>query len=318
MPSRSASSGSAARDSLFILAAAVLWGTTGTAQALAPVGATPLAVGALRLAVGGGALVLIAGLRGTLRIGHWRHPSALLAAAGVAAYQASFFAGVARTGVAVGTLVAIGSAPIIAGILETIVARSRPTSRWWGATAAAIVGCALLLAGDGGWSADFGGVLLAIIAGASFAVYTVASKSLLRTLSPDAAIATTFFAGALVLSPVLLTTDLTWALDPRGLAVALHLGLVATAAAYVLYVRGLTGVTAATASTLTLAEPLTAGLLSVAVLGERLAPLAYAGAALVFVALAVLSIPASGGRRSTRSASRTHGKSTRPCPPAGR
>lgn len=305
MVTRSAASASAARDSLLILAAAVLWGTTGTAQALAPVGATPLAVGALRLAIGGGALVLIAGLRGTLRLRHWRHPGAMLAAAGVAGYQVSFFAGVARTGVAVGTLVAIGSAPIMAGILETVVARRRPASRWWGATAMAIVGCALLLTGDGAWKADVGGVLLAVAAGASFAVYTVASKSLLRMLSPDAAIATTFFAGALILSPVLFTTDVRWALAPRGFAVALHLGLVATAAAYVLYARGLTGVSAATASTLALAEPLTAGLLSVAVLGERPAPLAYAGAALVFAALAALSAPTDGGRPSAPSAAST-------------
>src|SRR5690554_6286870 len=118
LASRTAAPVSAGRGSLLILLAAMLWGTTGTAQALAPVGATPLAVGTLRLAVGGGALVLVSALRGTLHVRHWRHPAALLAAAGVAGYQASFFGGVARTGVAVGTLVAIGSAPVIAGIVE--------------------------------------------------------------------------------------------------------------------------------------------------------------------------------------------------------
>lgn len=299
MPAQPVSpSTSSARGALFILAAAVLWGTTGTAQALAPVGATPLTVGALRLTVGGAALLLAAALRGTLRLEYWRHPAALLAAAGMAGYQVSFFAGVARTGVAVGTLVAIGSAPIIAGILETIVARTRPSSRWWTATAVAIGGCALLLVGDGSWSIDVRGVLLALVAGASFATYTVAAKTLLRTLSPDAAVATTFFLGALALSPVLLTADVRWVLELHGLAVALHLGLVATAAAYVFYVRGLTIVSAATASTLTLAEPLTAGLLSVFVLAERLAPPAYVGAGLVFVALAALSAPPGGERRS--------------------
>ncbi len=40
------------RAYLFILAAAVLWGTTGTAQALAPQSAQPLAIGSLRLLVG--------------------------------------------------------------------------------------------------------------------------------------------------------------------------------------------------------------------------------------------------------------------------
>ncbi|HFQ93738.1 MAG TPA: hypothetical protein ENK32_06995, partial [Anaerolineae bacterium] len=44
----------------FVLAAAVLWGTTGTAQAFAPAGAHPLSVGAMRLLVGGVALFTLA------------------------------------------------------------------------------------------------------------------------------------------------------------------------------------------------------------------------------------------------------------------
>lgn len=281
---------SSSSGTLLVLAAAILWGTTGTAQALAPPGAAPLAVGAMRLAVGGGALVIIALLRGTLRVAHWREPSALVAAAAVAAYQVSFFAGVAKTGVTVGTLVAIGSAPIITGVLDMLATGRRPESRWWGATAAAVVGCVLLLGGDGTWHADAVGVTLALVAGTAFAVYTVASKKLLRHVPPDAAIATTFFVGALLLSPLLFTADLRWVTAPRGMVVVLHLGLVATAAAYVLYVRGLTAVSAATAATLTLAEPLTAGLLSVGLLGERLTPIGYGGAALLFAALVLLSI----------------------------
>ena len=45
---------------LAVLAAAVLFGTTGTSQALGPDGATPLAIGAVRLAIGGTGLALIA------------------------------------------------------------------------------------------------------------------------------------------------------------------------------------------------------------------------------------------------------------------
>jgi len=52
---------------LFILAATLLWGTTGTAQALAPAGANPVALGALRVAIGGGALLLLALCRRSFR-----------------------------------------------------------------------------------------------------------------------------------------------------------------------------------------------------------------------------------------------------------
>lgn len=319
----------ASRGTLFVLAAAVLWGTTGTAQALAPPGASPLAVGALRLAIGGGALVVAARLRGTLHMAQWRTPSALVAAAAVAAYQVSFFAGVSKTGVAVGTLVAIGSAPVITGLLDMLVSGGRPTPRWWAATGGAIIGCGLLLGGHGTWQTDAVGVLLALTAGVAFAVYTVASKKLLRSVAPDAVMATTFFVGALLLSPLLLAADLRWVADVRGLLVVLHLGLVATAIAYVFYGRGLTKVPAATAATLTIAEPLTAGLLGVAILGEQLSPLAYAGTGLIFAALALLSSErpstatgarstATGARRLTRPASYTHGKNTRRRPPTAR
>ncbi|MCY9414062.1 EamA family transporter, partial [Bacillus haynesii] len=49
---------------LFVLLAAILWGTTGTTQAFAPKEAAPLVFGAVRMAVGGITLLLFAALRG--------------------------------------------------------------------------------------------------------------------------------------------------------------------------------------------------------------------------------------------------------------
>ena len=70
---------------------------------------------------------------------------------------------------------------------------------------------------------------------------------------------------------------------------ALYLGLVPTALAYVLFARGLQKLPAASVATLTLAEPLTAATLGVAVLGERPGPVAGLGALLVLSGLLVLS-----------------------------
>ncbi len=66
-----------------VLIAALLWGTTGTARALAPSSATPLSVGAIRIAIGGALLVALALARGTL-VRRWPLRAALLAAAAVA------------------------------------------------------------------------------------------------------------------------------------------------------------------------------------------------------------------------------------------
>ena len=90
----------------------------GTALAFAPPGVQPAAVGAVRIALGGLALLVLAALRGELRSGvGWPPLATTTAAVGIAAYQPFFFAGVARTGVALGTIVAIGSTPVWAGAI---------------------------------------------------------------------------------------------------------------------------------------------------------------------------------------------------------
>ncbi len=254
-----------------MLAAAICWGTTGTAQALAPAGALPTAIGVVRLATGGIALLAFAISRGVLgRGGRWPVGSTLAASASMAAYQLFFFAAVAKTGVAVGTVVGIGSAPILAGVLGFLVRGERPGLRWALATLTAVAGCGLLLAAGESIQVNSLGLLLAVGAGAAYAIFTVASKGLLESKPPEAVMGVVFALGALFLAPFLLNAQLAWLAEPRGLAVALHLGLVTVALAYSLFARGLRHVPVATAATLTLAEPLTAGSLGVFFLGEQL------------------------------------------------
>lgn len=292
--------GGAIPGSLFIVVAAALWGTTGTAQAFAPEGASPAAVGAVRIAVGGLALIAVAALKGELRLsGAWPPLVTGVAAVGIAGYQPLFFGGVSRTGVAVGTTAAIGSAPVWAGILGWIFRGERPGMRWVLATALAAVGCALLVGSGSGIGVDPFGVLLAMGAGFCYAAFATASKSLLDSLPQAAVVAVTFSLGAVLLSPVLLFADTAWLVQPRGLAVALELGLLATAVAYLLFARGLKRVPVANAATLSLAEPLTAGLLGVVVLGERLELAGVAGAGLLMLGLVLISVRGKtpGGRR---------------------
>ena len=279
---------------LFVLVAAVLWGTTGTAQAFAPESAGPLSVGAARIAVGGIALLAFAAARGELgSLKGWPPLATVAAAMAMASYQPLFFAGVSVTGVAAGTIVAIGSAPAWAGLIGFLFLGERPSPRWALATAAAISGCVLLVGAGGGVRVDPLGVLLALGAGASYAAFATAAKRLLDEKPHAAVMAVTFSLGAILLSPVLLLSDSSWLLQPRGAIVALELGLLATAAAYLLFGRGLASVPVTTAATLSLAEPLTAGLLGVLVLGERLGPVALLGAGLLVGGLVLAS---TGGR----------------------
>jgi len=276
---------------ILVILAAMLWGTTGTAQAFAPDGAHPAVVGAIRLLIGGAALLSFAWFRGSIRTGEsWAFWPTAFAAAGVSAYQVLFFSGVAKTGVAIGTIVGIGSSPILAGILGYLIWREKPSNRWGVATLFAIAGAGLLLSAGKDIHIDIEGIILAIGAGATYAIYAAASKELLRYHPPDATMAVVFSLGAVLLLPILFFGDLTWITQPQGIIVALHLGLLATGLSYILFARGLRLVPVANAVTLSLAEPLTAGILGVFVLGEQLTLLATGGIILLFFGLALLSI----------------------------
>lgn len=272
-----------------VLIAAVLWGTTGTARALAPADAAPLAVGAVRIAIGGALLVLIALARGTLFAARWPVIPAVIAATAVAIYQLSFFEGVARAGVAVGTILAIGSSPAFAGLFAWLALRERPTTRWLVSTAIAIAGLVLLVLPGPTAPLEPAAVMLPLIAGAGYAAYATASKRLLRFGDSVAVAAIAFGGGALLLVPVLLVVDLSWLADPRGVIVVVELGVVATAIAYILYTAALVRLPVSHGATLSLAEPLTASLLGTLVLGESLAPIQLVGAALVAAGLLALA-----------------------------
>ena len=305
------------RAVLLVLLAAVCFGTTGTAQALGP-DADPVALGAARIAVGGLGLALVALVAdrwsrrrgGSTRAGtvvggavtrRWRTAAVVgLGALGVLAYQPAFFLGTTRNGVAVGTVVALGAAPVVTGLLAWLVRRERPGTWWAVATALATAGLAVLGLGPGapgGTGLDVAGVLASVGAGAAYAVYTVAGAALIGTgLRPTVSMAAMFGTAGVLSVGVLAVTGTAGLTSPAGLATVLWLGLVTTTLAYVLFGHGLARLGAPTVATLTLAEPLTATVLGLAVLGERLAPAAVAGLVVLAAGLVVLAVGARARR----------------------
>ena len=284
---------------LLVLFAAVLFGTTGTAQALGP-DASPVAVGAGRIAVGGALLALTALLlvpRAAEPLA-WSRRWVAVTAAGIAGYQLAFFAAVAETGVAVGTVVAIGSGPALTGLLSRSLHGTRLTRRWAGATGLATAGVLLLVLSGSDAHVSAPGVALALVAGASYAIYTIGSKRLLGDgHAPEAVMARGFGFAALALLPALALAGGDELLTPGGVALVVDLGALPTALAYVLFARGLRRLSAGETATLTLAEPLTASVLGTVVLAERPGVTAGLGALLVLAGLAALALPDLQPRR---------------------
>ena len=195
---------------LLVLLSAVCFGTTGTAQALGP-DAAPVTVGAVRIAVGG--LLLLAVARAVpAAAAAWPRRELGAIALAIAVYQLAFFAAVDRTGVAVGTVVALGSAPAIAGVTGRLIDGQPLTGRWAGATALACAGVLLLVLGGGGASVDPLGIMLAVVSGTGYATYAVLAKRLLRLgHAPERVMAASFSLGAVLLAPVLVLGDVSLA-----------------------------------------------------------------------------------------------------------
>ena len=287
-----------------ILASAVLWGTTGTAASLAPAGAPAAAIGCAGLALGG--LLLFLTSRGARSL-----PGActrgergllVLGALAVAGYPVTFYPAVARTGVAVATVIALGSAPVFAGLLSWITGRARPAARWAAATTAAVLGCTLLVLGPefSGQAApmDPTGVALAAGAGLSYAAYSLIGGRLIAHGRPsDAVMGVLFGAAGLLVVPLVLLAGTDWLAGVRGAAVAGYLAVFTVYLAYRLFGRGLRRTPASTATTLTLAEPAVAAVLGVTVVGERLPAASWCGLAVLALGLVLLAVPVGAGRR---------------------
>lgn len=281
------------RGMLLVIAAGCCWGTSGTLQSFAPEGATPLTVGAVR-AFGTGVVLLsvLLAMRGRAFFqGPWRIRPILLAGFGVAVYQLLFFASVRSIGAGIAAILALGSAPAMAGTMGRLVFGEKLGFWWYISTALTVCGGILLVSGGGvvAERIDPMGVLLALAAGFAFSLEGVGIKLSGDTRTPFETITAVFVAAGVMVLPFLATPDAAWVFSPRGLLVTLALTTFSSALGFTLFTKGLLVVGVAKSYTLSLSEPLTACLLSTFVLGQVLAPRALVGVGVICVGIALLA-----------------------------
>ena len=296
-----------------VLAASVLWGTTGTAATFAPA-VGPLAIGAAAMGLGGLLQALAAAprmVRG--RAGLRTNRGVLLTGAvAVALYPLAFYTSMRLAGVAAGTVVSIGSAPLAAALIERTVDGQRLPARSVAAVVAGMAGIVLLCVAEGtrahaatGAAATVLGVALGLVAGVTYALYSWAARRLMRRgLGRRAAMGGIFGLGGLLLLPVLLVTGGPFLSSWANLGVGAYLAVLPMFAGYTLFGWGLTRVPASAATTVSLLEPAVAAVLAVLVVGERLPVAGWAGVGLVFGCLAILTAPVRAGRRRQREPAR--------------
>ena len=278
------------RSRHLVVLAAVCFATTGTAQQLGPDGSSPLGVATIRFFIGSLVLFFIAFLRPSRTRRVARAPLAarvwIATAFGQALYGAAFFSAVRSTGVAVGTVVALGSAPLITGAISAMSLRKVPALSWLGTTVFAIIGMSLIVGSGKESQVTMSGVALALCAGLGYAIFALGSKTILSSgVSSELAMAKVFGIASLMLAPTLLFVDLEWLTHTDAIVMVLWLGIVTLALAYWSYAIGLRHLEPSQTTMITLVEPVVATLLGAVVLSERPTVLAWCG---IFVVIASL------------------------------
>lgn len=287
------------RGGLFmVMVAAVLWGTGNVvAKSIYGISNTnPVSVAFFRMLLSVPALFAI----GSLTLGrrmfsvHKRDlPFILAAGTLVALYQAAFYASIPRVGVAIATVIALSSAPVIVAVLSAILTRERPPRIVIVALTAAVMGTFLLTnVKPSAQQTDVpGGIGFALLAGLLYAINTLVGRRLGNEgrAHPLQIAAFGFAFGTLVLVIIAGTTSgLVTQYPLEGWLRLGYLGIVSTAIGYGLFYAGMRTTSASSASIATLMEPLTSTLIAVLILREPLSPQALFGALLMLGAMAVL------------------------------
>ncbi|WP_212512003.1 DMT family transporter [Acinetobacter seifertii] len=281
-----------------ILVASVLWGTTGTAAAFAPT-LGPLAIGAAAMG-GGGLLQALVASRAIRENRQFIRENLLILLLGVAAvgiYPLAFYSSMHYAGITIGTVVSIGSAPLIAAILERFFDRKPLSTIWFLSFVCGVLGVTMLSMGESHavldsisqWNKYFG-IFLGLVAATTYSLYSWAAKKLIdRGVASKAAMGMIMGGGAVILLPTLLVTGEGLLQSSTNLLVAAYMMLIPMFLGYLLFGFGLKTVNASKATTLTLFEPLVAAIFAIVLVGEHVSWLGWIGMFLIFICILILS-----------------------------
>ncbi|WP_060980447.1 DMT family transporter [Vibrio splendidus] len=288
---------------LAILFASILWGTTGTAASFAP-DLSPLAIGAFSMGVGGLMQAGLAYRKILFAFDKLLQNKRLLAvsALALAVYPLAFYSSMKLSGVAIGTVVSIATAPFFSALLECLISKKNNINkRWLTSFAIGVVGIGLLVFSESSSKNESGddlkllGIALGLLAGLCYAIYSWATKALIdKGIKSQAAMGSIFGLGAMMLLPTLWFTGDNLFSSHTNVLVISYLTLIPQCLGYVAFSFGLRHVTASSANLLTLFEPVIAAVLAVCVVGELIPFIGWLGMSLIVLCLFIQSKPAKG------------------------
>ncbi|MDH5410430.1 MAG: DMT family transporter [Alphaproteobacteria bacterium] len=276
------------------LLAVAIWGATPAATKYAVAGIDPFAVGMLRTALAGLAVipaVWLLNLPLPRDQAGWRL-LLISTASGFIGFPLLFSLALAHTSTAHAALV-LAFAPILTGLIGATVERRRPGRSWWGGVVVALAGVAalILLRGRDSGEATLYGDLLALGACLAVAGGYVAGSRLSSSIGAWSVTAWGAILGSVVLLPVLAILFMAGGWPDAGWVswtATAWLALFSSLLAYVAWYWALAAGGVARISTLQFLQPAVTLAIAVAVFAEPMTPglLMSAAAILVGVAMA--------------------------------
>ncbi len=243
------------RGPLLILLGALCFSTSGTFQSFAPNGATPFTITEVRMFIGSLGLFFWCLATNSLNLSwkniRWKY--ILLVAVSLLLFQWLFFSSTLKIGVAVGTIIAIGSTPIWTAIIEWLFFSKTPSRRWCLSTLLAVVGIIAL-----NWQSIGSGIspiysFLPLLAGLAYACEIIFSKKAMENASAEVVM-------------MFVTATL----------------------AFSFFFSGARTTSAAVASTLGMMEPLGAAVWGILLLHEPCGLLVFVGISLILISIFIL------------------------------
>lgn len=281
---------------LLIILAATLWGSLGVAsRGILAAGVSPLELSMWRAGIAGALFAMQAWRGGHVRVERRdRGAVAAFAVVGVSLFYLAYLLAVRDGGAALAAIL-LYTAPAWVALASALWLHEPLTRRTMLALALTLTGVALVALGGSagaGLRAGPSGILWGLASGLAYASYYLFGRRYFTRYEPA-----TLFMYALPLGALLLLPAVHFA--PKSASTwgwILFVAVVPTWVALQVYGAGLRRLEATRAVTVATLEPVVAAALAYAVWGEALAPLAWAGAALVLTGVLVTTAGASPSR----------------------
>lgn len=188
----------------------------------------------------------------------------------------------------------LNTAPIFVMLIAAIFFREKITAQKVTALVMTIIGCAMVSGLLGGsYKASFLIIILGILSGFFYSLYSVFSKIAMRKYEMETVVFWSFVCACLGSVPLSKPADLVSkiAAAPECIWYCLGIGLVCTVLPYVFFTLGLKNMDASMASIIACVEPVLGSIIGMCFYGDSTSLIKIIGIVLVIAAVIILNIP---------------------------